>query len=57
MEYGALEIGAYATKKEFVVDLARRTIEEKPVIPLDVTMSRQFITPVLGREHQAGAPK
>jgi hypothetical protein len=57
MEYGALEIGSYATKKEFVIDLARRAVEEKSVIPLDVTMSCQLVTSVLGREHQARVPK
>jgi hypothetical protein len=57
MEYGALEIGSYATKKEFVIELARRAVEEKSVIPLDVTMSRQLVSSVLGGEHQASAPK
>jgi hypothetical protein len=57
MEYGALEIGAYPTKKELVINLARRAVEEESVIGLDVTMSRQLEPSVLGRENQASAPK
>jgi len=57
MEYGALEIGAYPTEKELVIDRARSAVEEESVVPLDVTMNRQLVTSVLGRENQTSAPK
>jgi len=48
MEHGSFEIGAYATKKVSVIDLARRAVEEKPIIPLDVAMSNKLKALVLG---------